>query len=271
MPPLVSITIPTKDSADVLAPMLESIQSQTYPNIETIVVDTHSKDGTLEFASSWGAKVVPTDYGMLGARYVGVREARGEVVVLLDADQRLMRDDVVGRLVDAMQHHEMLVLEEKSLNPSTWVQRLIAADRELLHALFDGHVGPMDSALSPRAYDRELLFSAMQHIPEQLYQYAAGFEDAIIYYEAYRLSQNVGLLEDALYHVEPRGILELWRKSFHYGSTTRRMVSSGYYVDLVRRKLRLRRSEPSMWGLAMRSHLLLMLKAPAFALGYLLG
>lgn len=271
MPPLVSITIPTKNSVDVLIPLLDSIQSQKYPNIETIVVDTHSKDGTVELASSWGARVVPTDYGRLGARYVGVMEARGEVVVLLDADQRLMGDDVVGRLVDAMQHHEMLVLEERSLNPSTWLQKLIAADRELLHALFDTHRGPIDSALSPRAYDRELLSSAMQHIPEQLYQYAAGFEDAIIYYEAYKLTQNVGLLRDALYHIEPKSLLGLWRKSFRYGRTTRRMVSSGYYANLVRRKLRPRRSSPQLRGLALRSHLLLMLKAPAFALGYLLG
>jgi glycosyltransferase involved in cell wall biosynthesis len=49
-PPLVSVVIPTKDSATTLVRTLDSIDSQTYPNIEVIVVDNYSKDGTLKLA-----------------------------------------------------------------------------------------------------------------------------------------------------------------------------------------------------------------------------
>lgn len=271
MSPLITITIPTLNSAGTLTPLFESIRSQTYPHIETVVVDSHSTDGTVQLSQSYGARVIETDYGRLGARYVGVKAAQGELVVLLDSDQRFARKDVMERVVDAMQSHDMLVLEEKSLEARTWVQKLASADRELLHALFEQHLDPMRGVLAPRAYEKKLLLSAMERIPEPLYRYAAGFEDAIIYSEAYTLSQRVGLLKDALYHTEPRGLLELWKKSYRYGRTTGWMVSSGYYSHLVRRKIKLRRGDAPHWRLALESHLLLMLKAPAFALGYLLG
>ncbi|MBU2459188.1 MAG: glycosyltransferase, partial [Nanoarchaeota archaeon] len=48
--PLVSVNIPTFNSEKTLGKTIESVKSQTYPEIEILIVDSHSKDKTLEIA-----------------------------------------------------------------------------------------------------------------------------------------------------------------------------------------------------------------------------
>jgi cellulose synthase/poly-beta-1,6-N-acetylglucosamine synthase-like glycosyltransferase len=56
MSPLVSIIIPTRNSARTLEKCLESIKHQTYSNIEVIVVDNFSDDETIEIAKKYTEK-----------------------------------------------------------------------------------------------------------------------------------------------------------------------------------------------------------------------
>jgi len=56
--PLVSITIPTKNAEKTLGLCLEAVKNQTYPNIETIVIDSYSTDKTLDIAKKHGVKIV---------------------------------------------------------------------------------------------------------------------------------------------------------------------------------------------------------------------
>ncbi|MFN3975387.1 MAG: glycosyltransferase, partial [Dehalococcoidia bacterium] len=46
--PLVSVVVPIRNRARFLVPTLESILQQDYPNIECIVVDGASTDGTVD-------------------------------------------------------------------------------------------------------------------------------------------------------------------------------------------------------------------------------
>ncbi len=89
---LVSIVIPTRNEQDRIASILESINGQTYKNIETIVVDGGSKDNTVKIAKNLGAKVVKetgTFKSLPNAKNQGVKLARGELVIVLDADNEL--------------------------------------------------------------------------------------------------------------------------------------------------------------------------------------
>ena len=57
MIPLVSVVITTKNEEKNIENCLRSIRSQTFKNIELIVVDNFSEDKTAEIAKKYGAKV----------------------------------------------------------------------------------------------------------------------------------------------------------------------------------------------------------------------
>lgn len=56
--PLVSIIIPTYNSAKTLEICLQAIKAQSYQNIEIIVVDNNSLDETKEIAQKYADKVI---------------------------------------------------------------------------------------------------------------------------------------------------------------------------------------------------------------------
>lgn len=81
----ISIIIPTLNEAHQLPALLDALKSQTRVPDEIIVADAGSKDGTVELALGYGARVVPG--GMPGpGRNAGARAASGEILLFLDAD-----------------------------------------------------------------------------------------------------------------------------------------------------------------------------------------
>jgi hypothetical protein len=79
------------NGASVLGEALESVRSQDFVDYEVVVIDDCSTDGTSEVARSFGdlrLRIVrmPKNVGAAAARNVGLREARGQYVAVLDAD-----------------------------------------------------------------------------------------------------------------------------------------------------------------------------------------
>ncbi len=87
--PLISIIIPTFNHGRLVAGAVESALSQTYPRKEVIVVDDGSRDNTrdaLEPLRDRIRYVYQENRGLSAARNTGIREAKGEYVAILDAD-----------------------------------------------------------------------------------------------------------------------------------------------------------------------------------------
>jgi len=76
--PLVSVTVPTYNSEEVIGGCLSLVRAQSYPNIETIVIDSFSTDRTREIAASYGAIVITYEGRLLGARCHGLLCSLGE-------------------------------------------------------------------------------------------------------------------------------------------------------------------------------------------------
>jgi glycosyltransferase involved in cell wall biosynthesis len=87
--PLVSVIIPTYNSARTLPMALRSIKRQTYPSVEIIVVDRYSRDGTPYVASRFGAHVIQADTERAEAKNIGLKAAKGQHVLFLDSDMEL--------------------------------------------------------------------------------------------------------------------------------------------------------------------------------------
>jgi chlorobactene glucosyltransferase len=119
---LVSVIVPAKDEEANIGAALETILAQDYPNIEIIVVDDRSTDGTAEAVRRVAARdgrvrlvqvkeLAAGWFGKPHAMHTGAREARGEWLLFVDADCRQAPHSVrVGVGFCAAEGGEMLSL-----------------------------------------------------------------------------------------------------------------------------------------------------------------
>lgn len=87
--PLVSVIMPAYNARPYIGQAIRSVLDQDYPNLELIVIDDGSRDGTPELARSFGERVrvfERTNGGPAAARNFGFSVARGELIAFLDAD-----------------------------------------------------------------------------------------------------------------------------------------------------------------------------------------
>src|SRR5215216_6363380 len=92
----VSVVIPCYNQARFLGEAIRSVLCQGYTDLEIIVVDDGSEDGTEEVASGYAKEdprvrlIKQENRGLAAARNRGLAEAGGEYVVFLDSDDRLV-------------------------------------------------------------------------------------------------------------------------------------------------------------------------------------
>lgn len=103
-PPLQTVLIPAYNEAKVIAAAVRHVLASDYPNLEVIVIDDGSTDGTSEvvreqFNGEARVKLITSQNGgKAAALNTGLRQARGSVVVALDADTQFEADSI-SRLV----------------------------------------------------------------------------------------------------------------------------------------------------------------------------
>lgn len=95
--PLVSVIIPTYNSAKYLHECLESVFQQSYPRIEIIVVDDGSTDNTKELLSGVESRIKHIsiqNHGAGVARNFGILAASGKYLAFLDSDDIWHKDKI---------------------------------------------------------------------------------------------------------------------------------------------------------------------------------
>lgn len=105
--PLVSIFMSVRNGAASVRRAIESVRSQTYPNIEFVVQDGASTDGTLDILRSYGSAidlVSEPDNGPNEGFLRALRRCNGEFIGSCLADEELLAD-AVERAVDTLQRH----------------------------------------------------------------------------------------------------------------------------------------------------------------------
>jgi len=91
IPPLTTILIPTYNEERYIKPCLNSIINQHLikkyrPRFEIVLVDSGSSDRTVKVAKPLVDRVIKAPKGKLNAKDIGIRAARGDIVVSVDAD-----------------------------------------------------------------------------------------------------------------------------------------------------------------------------------------
>src|ERR1700761_7775050 len=103
MQPLVSVIIPVFNSERYLAETVSSVLNQTYKNIELILVDDGSEDGSLALAHTFESEHVKIFHqpnnGASSARNKGLAQAKGEYIQYLDADDLLSANKIEQQVI----------------------------------------------------------------------------------------------------------------------------------------------------------------------------
>lgn len=111
--PLVSVIIPTYNRIHTLPASIDSVLKQTYGNLEVIIMDDASEDGTEEYVKSIEDNRIryrksSTNMGPSAARNLGAELATGEYLAFQDSDDEWMPDKLEKQM-------ELLLDEELSL------------------------------------------------------------------------------------------------------------------------------------------------------------
>src|SRR5712691_11586618 len=108
--PTVSFVVPVKNEERLIRQCVESIVNQTYKNLEIIVMDDGSTDGTADvlraLKAEFGIKAyrLPVNVGKKKAIEAAIRHATGEIFAFVDSDS-VLAPDAIERLVAAFNAH----------------------------------------------------------------------------------------------------------------------------------------------------------------------
>ncbi len=212
MQPKVSVIITTKNSAQTLKNLLESIKKQSYKSIETIVVDNQSSDKTVNLSKKYTDKVFNKGPERSAQRNFGVNKSTGKYVFILDSDMVLTKN-VVRECVlaaEADQNIGCLVIPERSFGNSFW-----AKTKQLEREINQG----------------EEYFEAARFFPKETFKIFKGYDENITGPEDWDLPRRVvkykriSRIKSYILHNEGDLTLStLFKKKYYYGLSADRYL-----------------------------------------------
>lgn len=211
--PLVSVIVPSYNSAATLDRCLAGIKGQTYLNIEIIVVDRNSTDNTRKIASKYTTKVFIHGPERAAQVNFGVGKAIGKYLYRVDSDF-IVDPMVVEECVDACQriHWDGIAIHNTSAEGLGFWADVRKLER---NTYIDD-----DLIVAVRFFTKKS-WTAIGGFDETLY----GPEDYDFHNRFVEAGYRWGRITAIERHLgEPKSLGEIWRKHFFYG---KHMVS--YY------------------------------------------
>ncbi len=167
--PLISVIVPVYNGQGYLADCIDSIENQTYDNIEVIIVNDGSTDRTADVCDSLQASydnvrvLTLDDKGVSAARNAGIEESKGELITFVDADDRL-RPEMFTTLYDCMTGTESDVAGCRFFawsSESEW-ERAVSANSP------DADLVKTDSIETDRTVKQPKVYDARTYLREEL-------------------------------------------------------------------------------------------------------
>lgn len=117
--PKVSLVVPVYNAEDYIAEAIESVLAQSYNDVELIVVDDGSSDGSLEIINTYASRctvISQENRGQSAALNAGWQMSTGDILGYLSADDKL-ESSAVERLVSAWKSQPAAVM----VYPDYWL------------------------------------------------------------------------------------------------------------------------------------------------------
>jgi len=245
---LLSLSMIVKNEEMFLADCLRSVEDLVD---EMVIVDTGSTDRTIEIARSFGARVIeiewPHDFSK--ARNVGLDAISTPWVLIMDADEELVRDDMeslrealVHPVADAYNIRIISLMDRAEDITESYVTRVLRSDPRIR---FRGEI-------------HEQLFQALVDAGLTLTQLDVrlthkGYLNSIIQGRD-KQERNRIMLEEQL-KKNPSDIYTLWQTAQTYLSIGRSEAA----LDTVRRALKFAKADNPLWVLCMMTYVRVLL------------
>ena len=225
--PLVSVVVPTHNSAASLPACLDSIVRQSYPSIEIVVVDNYSTDASREVGLAVTPHVFTHGPERSAQRNAGARAARGSYLVFIDSDM-VLGSTIVERCIRISTEDAAvkgIIIPERSVGEGFW-----ACCKALERSCYVGD----DTIEAARFFDRSA------------FEIVGGYDEALTAAEDWDLSQRVALLgplrriDTYIMHLEGRlRLRDTMSSKFYYGQTLGQYIrkhpgSAARQLQLVR-------------------------------------
>jgi len=113
---MISIVIPVYNVAPYLKRCVQSVLRQTYKDLEVILVDDGSTDGSGELCDQLASTdtriqvIHQKNQGLSGARNTGIRQATGEYIAFIDSDDEWLFDDGLEKLLKTTSDSKDLII-----------------------------------------------------------------------------------------------------------------------------------------------------------------
>jgi len=167
--PLLSIITPVYNVEAYLDRCVQSILSQSYRNIELILIDDGSTDGSTGLCDKWAAKdsrvvvVHQTNAGVSAARNAGLKIARGDYLTFVDPDDFLAPDTYFLNMAYLQAHQEVDMLQypycnyisdDEALDYHRPAPALLSGAEEIFKNWWSG--SPLEYVIWNKIYKRSL-------------------------------------------------------------------------------------------------------------------
>jgi glycosyltransferase involved in cell wall biosynthesis len=204
--PLVSVIVPTKNSARTLEVCLQSIADQTYKNIEIIVVDNFSTDSTQEITKKFTKHYYQKGPERSAQVNYGVTKAKGEYVYKIDSDFVLEPTVVEECIAKVNEGFDAVVVHNSPDVRISWVARIRKFEVDM--------------------YKYNLDHSSARFIKKSVYEKLGGFDSSVTAGEDYdfqnklnRAGIETGFVNaEALHLGEPKSMWKHLMKYYMYGA-----------------------------------------------------
>ena len=204
--PLVSVIIPSYNSAQFVRSCLQSVVGQSYKNIEIIVVDRNSTDKTVETAKKFTDKVY--SFGPERAAQVnfGGGLAKGKYLYRVDSDF-VLEKDVIRECVEKaeLENLDGIAVHNTSAEGLGFWADVRKFERN--------------------TYRDDNLIVAVRFFTKESWQKIGGFDEKLYGPEDYDFHNRFvkkgfkwGRIKSIERHLgEPKSLLDIWQKHFFYG------------------------------------------------------
>ncbi len=212
--PLVSVVVPTRNSAGSLRVCLESIVRQSYLSVELLVVDNYSSDATLDIARSFTQTVITCGPERSAQRNAGARAAGGAYLLFVDSDMvldtRVVEQCVAIVTPNTGSKLAGAIIPERSVGDGFWTRC---------------------KALERKCYVGDDTIEAVRFFARGSFDAVGGYDETLTAAEDWDLSQrvartgSVGRIAAYITHLEGRLTLrKTMRSKFYYGTTLGRYI-----------------------------------------------